>query len=584
MSSPKPYVRPRFLKWSLAALAIVLPIGVHALWDAIEVYQVQAAIQRVADSGAPVSAPQLADRLPVAAEQNAAPYYLSAALLLDEYDAAAPARYRPQDQQPDILATWLNNGTVPRMLAEEQAEWTPAKAEALKLLDRATALTFTRLAPATGYTYRVNGLTLLARLAGERTALAAAKGDAVGATSSMLAELGIFGSRERPLAAGSSQPGRQPLMQPFLQGTMLRLGLLLNSVSLDEPALASLAGAFATADEDDGLTWYFNARRATAIDDFRSAFGMASAGNTFLSRFGRNSVSLPQRFLRPWKTRQFRRLLELDAEAVAATRLAWPQRLDALVDVSNRGLGLFTFSYGGPWSSVFFLPAIPINIASTRVARAAIAIERYRIAHGGELPSTLDALVPQYLDAQPIDPYSGKPLHYQHAGANYVVYSEFTNRKDDGGRLWLSRSVRDMETGDLGLRVQRSGEPYPADFRTWTYVKSGPSAARGGDHHIYANDLAMTGYRTGQFPDGAIIVFEIVGPPGADRLTGARRLINTMVKNREKYASTGGWGFDEFQGPSPTPAGVLNDQAKNSCFACHTSQKDRDFVFSGLAK
>src|SRR5689334_20565390 len=137
-----------------------------------------------------------------------------------------------------------------------------------------------------------------------------------------------------------------------------------------------------------------------------------------------------------------------------------------------------------------------------------------------------------------------------------------------------------MEAGDLGLRVQRSGEPYPTEFRGWTYVKSGPSAARGGDHHIYANDLAMTGYRTGQFPDGASIAFAIVGPPGAARRTGTRRLIDTMVKNREKYASTGGWGFDEFPGAEPTPSGTLNEQAKNACFACHTSQKDRDFVFS----
>jgi hypothetical protein len=350
--------------------------------------------------------------------------------------------------------------------------------------------------------------------------------------------------------------------------------------------LSSLSAAFARADEDDRLTWFLNGRRAAAIDDFRSTFGVNSGDNRFLSLFEENAFRPVRAVARPFKVWQFRKTLESYDAAIAATRRPWPERLDALVAASDRGLGLFPARTDDPWSSSqFFLPAIPMSIASARVARVVIAIERYRLAHGRELPETLDALVPQWLDAMPVDPYTGRPLHYQHAGANYVVYSEFTNRKDDDGSLYLfgnARGPRDMGVSDLGIRIQRSGEPYPTDFRKWTYVKSGPSLARGGDHHIYANEQAMQGYRTGQFPEGATIVFEIVGPPGSDRLTGERRLINTMVKNREKYASTGGWGFDEFQGPLPTPSGVLNEQAKNACFACHTSQKDRDYVFSAL--
>ena len=52
--------------------------------------------------------------------------------------------------------------------------------------------------------------------------------------------------------------------------------------------------------------------------------------------------------------------------------------------------------------------------------------------------------------------------------------------------------------------------------------------------------------------------------------------VQFMVKDSVKYASTGGWGYAEFD--SGKAAG--NPQA---CFACHTVVKDRDYVFNRLA-
>ena len=47
-------------------------------------------------------------------------------------------------------------------------------------------------------------------------------------------------------------------------------------------------------------------------------------------------------------------------------------------------------------------------------AQLVVAAARWRLAHDGELPPSLDALVPQYLPAVPLDPWSkdGKPLCY----------------------------------------------------------------------------------------------------------------------------------------------------------------------------
>lgn len=64
------------------------------------------------------------------------------------------------------------------------------------------------------------------------------------------------------------------------------------------------------------------------------------------------------------------------------------------------------------------------------------------------------------------------------------------------------------------LRGERNDAvAYPLDYRSWTHVKSaliGPQSPfyerYGGIHHIYANEKAMTGYRSGEFQDGSVIV------------------------------------------------------------------------------
>ncbi len=71
------------------------------------------------------------------------------------------------------------------------------------------------------------------------------------------------------------------------------------------------------------------------------------------------------------------------------------------------------------------------------VARAAIAVERYRLA-SGVLPDTLQQLVPDFLAEVPMDNYAGGniPLRYlQRGDGSYVVYSVGENGKDDEGSM-----------------------------------------------------------------------------------------------------------------------------------------------------
>jgi len=62
-----------------------------------------------------------------------------------------------------------------------------------------------------------------------------------------------------------------------------------------------------------------------------------------------------------------------------------------------------------------------------------LALERYRLAHG-VYPEALDALVPDYLEALPVDRINGEPLHYRLGTDGPVVYSVGSDGDDDGGR------------------------------------------------------------------------------------------------------------------------------------------------------
>ncbi len=133
-----------------------------------------------------------------------------------------------------------------------------------------------------------------------------------------------------------------------------------------------------------------------------------------------------------------------------------------------------------------------------------------------------------------------------------------------------------------------TGVPYPEGYRDWRHVKSmvieeghGLFASFGGIHHLYANAKALEGYRSGRFPDGAVIAFDLLDAKHADNAVteGERKVLGVMHKDAKKYADTGGWGFEGFAAGDPARP-VVGADAKKACFQCHMSQRERDYVFS----
>lgn len=136
---------------------------------------------------------------------------------------------------------------------------------------------------------------------------------------------------------------------------------------------------------------------------------------------------------------------------------------------------------------------------------------------------------------------------------------------------------------------------FPDGYRQWVHIASiirGPQnpvfekepctkPCAGGVFQYYANAKALEGYRTGKFPDGAIIADELIelreapNQPSTSYDGGARRGVGVMVKDSSRYAATGGWGFESFKGDSREAA-----HASGQCYACHNSlRKDHDLTF-----
>ncbi len=82
--------------------------------------------------------------------------------------------------------------------------------------------------------------------------------------------------------------------------------------------------------------------------------------------------------------------------------------------------------------------------ANVRVTITGLAIERWRLAHHGQLPESLNDLVPRYLPILPIDPFNDQLLRYKKLKSGYLVYSIGPDFTDDGGTPQLPNANETM--------------------------------------------------------------------------------------------------------------------------------------------
>lgn len=133
----------------------------------------------------------------------------------------------------------------------------------------------------------------------------------------------------------------------------------------------------------------------------------------------------------------------------------------------------------------------------------------------------------------------------------------------------------------------------PAGYRDWTLI----SVAReeGGIDDLRAilgNEAAIEALRNSRYPlpDGAVIArlawsydelgesAQAFGQSQSHVAGHPKNGVQFMVKDPTNYASTGGWGYAQFD-----PGKSYNTADQHACFACHSVVKDRDFVFNRFA-
>jgi Cytochrome P460 len=134
----------------------------------------------------------------------------------------------------------------------------------------------------------------------------------------------------------------------------------------------------------------------------------------------------------------------------------------------------------------------------------------------------------------------------------------------------------------------------PPGYRDWKLVSVAHEEGELNDiRAILGNDVAIKTYREGKlpFPQGTIIAriaWRHVASEENNKAFGRRQSfvagppkngVQFMVKDSRKYASTGGWGFAQFdKDGKPGPESDMK-----TCFPCHQAIKDRDFVFTRYA-
>jgi hypothetical protein len=126
----------------------------------------------------------------------------------------------------------------------------------------------------------------------------------------------------------------------------------------------------------------------------------------------------------------------------------WKDRLDTLLDAQKDIAELLAPFFSDPR---LFAKHCKRSLGTLRVAAAAVAVERFRQAHG-HWPPSLVSLTPAFLRAVPLDPYDGKSLRYREFEGGVIVYSVNEDGKDDGGNV-NHFSSSGMAGTDLGLRL-----------------------------------------------------------------------------------------------------------------------------------
>lgn len=132
-----------------------------------------------------------------------------------------------------------------------------------------------------------------------------------------------------------------------------------------------------------------------------------------------------------------------------------------------------------------------------------------------------------------------------------------------------------------------NGIELPEGYKDWRVISVAHRTDNNTMRVILGNDAAIEAARKNQinpWPDGAILgklVWKATTDKNWDKATVPGEFVHAefMIKDKAKYASTGGWGYARWKGKEQTPYGKDANFAAE-CVGCHTPVKGQDWVFT----
>jgi hypothetical protein len=130
-----------------------------------------------------------------------------------------------------------------------------------------------------------------------------------------------------------------------------------------------------------------------------------------------------------------------------------------------------------------------------------------------------------------------------------------------------------------------NGIPFPSGYSNWKAI----STTDRFDNHtlrvILGNDTAIKAIaenQTNPWPDGSTFakVAWFARDDGQGQVrSGAFFQVEFMIRDRQKYAATKGWGWARWRGLGLTPYGT-SAGFTDECIGCHTPVRSSDYVFT----
>ena len=186
------------------------------------------------------------------------------------------------------------------------------------------------------------------------------------------------------------------------------------------------------------------------------------------------------------------------------------------------------------------------------------------------------------------------------SAAVYLAFNDGSENSPPSKPQLQAAEMRRMQRFSRGtdryLKFTRSGELVrPTGYRKWVYVGTPltPNDMNRGKapfpefHSVYIDPMSFAAYeKTGKFPDGTVLVKELVSVGGKEATSGKGYFMGNFIglevsiKDKIRFRKAPGhWAYFSFGHKYPLKKMAKANRVMN-CNSCHEGNAGQDFVFT----